>query len=204
MILTALAIPAAYTSLSGILTLLFDFLQIGFFSIGGGYAVIPLIKSHVVDLRHWLTLRQFTDIITISQMTPGPLAVNTSTFVGLQTGGIPGAIAATFGCIFSGFVISLLLCRFFDRYRASTYGSLILNALKAASLGLIAAAAATILTMAFSAEGESAARIPISLSGMNLCAILLFSTSFFGIRRIHLNPMLVITLCGVLGYFLYQ
>ena len=70
-----------------IFELLLEFLQIGLFSIGGGYAVIPLIKEHAVDLKGWLSIQEFTDIITISQMTPGPLAVNTSTFVGLQTGG---------------------------------------------------------------------------------------------------------------------
>ena len=94
-----------------IFELLLEFLQIGLFSIGGGYAVIPLIKEHAVDLKGWLSIQEFTDIITISQMTPGPLAVNTSTFVGLQTGGLAGATAATLGCVFSGFVISLILCR---------------------------------------------------------------------------------------------
>ena len=78
-----------------IFELLLEFLQIGLFSIGGGYAVIPLIKEHAVDLKGWLSIQEFTDIITISQMTPGPLAVNTSTFVGLQTGGLAGAAAAT-------------------------------------------------------------------------------------------------------------
>lgn len=140
-----------------ILELLTDFLQIGLFSIGGGYAVIPLIQEHVVDLRGWLSIQEFTDIITISQMTPGPLAVNTSTFVGLQIGGIPGAVAATLGCVFSGFVISLILCRVFDRYKKSEYGLKLLKGLKAASAGLIVSAAMTIIVMAFSWSGENMA-----------------------------------------------
>ena len=74
-----------------LLRLFFAFFQIGLFSIGGGYAIIPMISEQVVQSQHWLSAQEFTDIITISQMTPGPLAVNTSTFVGMRVAGIPGA-----------------------------------------------------------------------------------------------------------------
>lgn len=85
------------------------FLQIGAFSIGGGYAVIPMIRDQVVIHHGWITQKVFTDIITISQMTPGPLAINTSTFVGLQIAGIPGAMTATLGCVLAGVAAALLL-----------------------------------------------------------------------------------------------
>ena len=78
------------------------FLKIGLLSIGGGYAIIPSIQEQIVKNNNWISDKVFTDIITISQMTPGPLAVNTSTFVGLQIGGIAGALAATIGCILCG------------------------------------------------------------------------------------------------------
>lgn len=91
------------------------FLKIGLLSIGGGYAVIPLIQEQVVEKNSWISKKMFTDIITISQMTPGPLAVNTSTFVGLQMGGIVGALVATIGCILCGIIISLALYRFFQK-----------------------------------------------------------------------------------------
>ena len=81
------------------LKLFISFLKIGAFSFGGGYAAMPIIQSEVVDAYHWLTPEEFTDLITISQMTPGPIAVNSATFVGIRIGGIPGAIVATFGCI---------------------------------------------------------------------------------------------------------
>ena len=100
-----------------IFVLLISFLQIGLFSVGGGYATIPLIQEQVVNIHKWLTFQEFTDIITISQMTPGPLAVNTSTFVGIRIAGIPGAIIATFGCVISGFIISIALYNFFNKYR---------------------------------------------------------------------------------------
>ncbi len=78
--------------MSAILRLFWTFLKIGLFSIGGGYAIIPLIREQVVANSGWISSKMFTDIITISQMTPGPLAVNTSTFVGLQVGGSPGPL----------------------------------------------------------------------------------------------------------------
>ena len=95
-------------------TLLITFFQIGLFSIGGGYAIIPLIQEQVVEKNSWVSQKIFTDIITISQMTPGPLAVNASTFVGIQIGGIPGAVLATTGCVLAGICISAVLYRFFQ------------------------------------------------------------------------------------------
>ena len=89
------------------LELLISFLYVGLFSIGGGYATLPLIQEQIVELHGWLSYKEFTDIITISQMTPGPLAVNGSTFVGLRVAGIFGAVVATFGCVISGVLISM-------------------------------------------------------------------------------------------------
>ena len=77
--------------------LFFSFLQVGLFSFGGGYAAMPLIQGQVVTMHQWLSMSEFTDLITISQMTPGPIAVNSATFVGIKVAGLPGAIAATAG-----------------------------------------------------------------------------------------------------------
>lgn len=128
--------------------LFITFLKIGLLSIGGGYAIIPLIQEQVVEKNSWISGKMFTDIITISQMTPGPLAVNTSTFVGLQIGGIIGALAATIGCILCGVIISLALYRFFQTHQKSDYVLEVLNGLKSASLGLIISAAVTIILLA--------------------------------------------------------
>ena len=81
------------------LQLFWSFIQIGMFSFGGGYAAMPLIQGQVVNTHEWLTMTEFTDLITISQMTPGPIAVNSATFVGMKIAGIPGAVVATLGCI---------------------------------------------------------------------------------------------------------
>lgn len=96
-----------------LITLFLSFWQIGSFSIGGGYAIMPLIQDQMVDKYGWLTIQEFTDIITISQMTPGPLSINASTFVGLRVAGIIGAIIATFACVITGVIISIFLFNFF-------------------------------------------------------------------------------------------
>ena len=91
------------------LQLFFSFLQIGLFSFGGGYAAMPLIQEQIVNIHGWLDMDQFTDLITISQMTPGPIAINSATFVGIRIGGIPGALVATLGCFLpSCFIVTLL------------------------------------------------------------------------------------------------
>ena len=95
--------------MSPLLQLFLSFLQVGLFSIGGGYAAIPLIQSQSVEIHHWLTAEQFLDLATIAEMTPGPIAVNAATFVGLKVSGLPGALLATFGCILPSLVIVSLL-----------------------------------------------------------------------------------------------
>ena len=95
------------------LQLFLSFLQIGMFSFGGGYSAMPLIQGQVVTLHGWLTMSEFTDLITISQMTPGPIAVNSATFVGMKIAGIPGAVVATAGCILPSCIIVTILARLY-------------------------------------------------------------------------------------------
>lgn len=177
-----------------LITLFFLFVRIGLLSIGGGYAIIPMIQTEIVKNQGWLSEQAFTDIIAISQMTPGPLAVNTSTFVGMRMAGVAGAVAATAGCVICGIVISLSLYRFFQRHRDSKMIFELLCGLKSASLGLIASAAGTILLLTFFGSDG-----PPALSQLDLPAVLLFSGTFFCLRKFHANPILLMTLCGAAG-----
>lgn len=186
--------------MSALWSLLLSFLQIGLFSIGGGYATIPLIQEQVVNINQWLTLQEFTDIITISQMTPGPIAVNTSTFVGIQIAGIPGAVTATIGCIFSGFVISLSLYNIFQKYRSSLYVICVINGLKAAACGLIMASTGTILLLAFT----NSTTIHLKETVFDYLALLIFLISFFVLKKFKCNPILIIFCSGILGLLLYS
>ncbi len=175
------------------------FLKIGLLSIGGGYAVIPLIREQVVEKTGWISQKMFTDIITISQMTPGPLAVNTSTFVGLQIGGIPGALAATVGCILCGIFISLALYRFVQAHQNSTYVLEILNGLKSASLGLILSAAFTIILLAL--YGNSAPGF--NFSSLNWAALFIFLSMLFMLRKWNIHPILILLISGIAGLVFY-
>ncbi|MDN6664449.1 MAG: chromate transporter [Tetragenococcus koreensis] len=175
------------------------FLQIGLFSIGGGYAIIPLIQEQVVSAYNWLTIQEYTDIITISQMTPGPLVVNTASFVGMRLAGVPGAIAATMGSILSGTFFSIALYKFFKKYKNIDSVANVLKGLRASSVGLIASAASTIILIAV----VGASSLDVRNFTLNIGAVILFSVSLFLLRKYKLNPILVMVLTGIAGLFMY-
>jgi chromate transporter len=185
--------------MAALLEFFWIFLQIGLFSIGGGYAVLPLIQDYVVESKGWLDFRQFTDVITISQMTPGPIAVNASTFVGLQVAGVLGAIAATAGCVISGAVIALVLYQLFEKYRKLNMVSDILSGLRAVSTGLIASAAGTILLIAVCGVSDLAE----AGESVNWVAIVVCLMGLLLLRKWKWNPMTVLLLSGFVGFLAY-
>ena len=177
-----------------LLQLFLCFLQIGAFSIGGGYAAIPLIQNQTVELRHWLTEEQFMDLAAIAEMTPGPIAVNGATFVGLKIAGVPGAIAATFGCILPSLVIVSLLSLIYRKYRKLPMLQSVLASLRPAVVALIGAAGLNMfLQVAFG--GKSL----ISFNQADWMNILLFSAAFYALRKQKWNPILVMGLCGIMN-----
>ena len=180
--------------------LFWTFLKIGLFSIGGGYAIIPLIQEQVLTQQGWLSEKVFSDIITISQMTPGPLAVNTSTFVGMQLNGITGAIVATIGCILGGCLISIGLYQFFQKHQDSLYVSTALKSLKASSVGLIMSAGFTILLLTFFETSDFSSSL---LAHFYWKAGILFLVSLILLRKFKPNPILLMCFAGVVGFFIY-
>ena len=177
-----------------LLQLFFSFLQIGLFSIGGGYAAIPLIQNQTVEIHHWLTAEQFMDLAAIAEMTPGPIAVNGATFVGLKIAGLPGAIAATGGCILPSLVIVSALAAVYRKYRDMPMLQSVLSSLRLAVVALIGAAGlGMFLQVAFGGK-----RL-ISFVSADWMCILLFALAFLALRRFKWNPILVMALCGVLN-----
>ena len=130
------------------LELFWSFLQIGLFSFGGGYAAMPLIQYQVVELNGWLTMSEFADVITISQMTPGPIGINAATFVGIRIAGIQGAIVATAGCVLPSCLIVLSLAYIYYKYRGLATVQGILNGLRPAVLAMIGSAGLSLLILA--------------------------------------------------------
>ena len=123
------------------LELFWGFLKIGLFSFGGGYAAMPLIQEQVVSMHNWLSMAEFTDLITISQMTPGPIAINSATFVGIKIAGIPGALVSTAGCILPSCIIVLMIAKLYMKYRGMHMLQGILNSLRPAVVAMIAPSA---------------------------------------------------------------
>lgn len=175
------------------LQLFLSFLQIGMFSFGGGYAAMPLIQGQVVTLHGWLTMSEFTDLITISQMTPGPIAVNSATFVGMKIAGIPGAIVATAGCILPSCVIVTILARLYLKYRNLDLLQGVLKSLRPAVVAMIASAGILILKNAFWGSGES-----MSLTGTEWSMVVIFGICVLLLRKTKLNPVWVMVLAGVI------
>lgn len=182
------------------LELFWSFFQIGLFSIGGGYAAIPLIQNQVVELNKWLTITEFVDLITIAEMTPGPIAINSSTFVGTRIAGLGGAIISTFGCILPSLIIVLTLAYFYYKYNQLTIVQGVLSGLRPAVVALIASAGLSITILAF--WGDSIAAF--SLSDINLIAVGLFTISFIIMRKFKPNPIFVMIGSGIVGMLLYS
>ena len=178
--------------------LFLSFLQIGLFSFGGGYAAMPLIQEQVTELHSWLSMSEFTDLITISQMTPGPIAVNSATFVGIKIAGVPGALLATLGCILPSCVIVTLIAKLYLKYRNMSLLQGVLNSLRPAVVAMIASAGISILITAF--WGSETA---ISLSGTDWIMVALFGLAVVLIQKVQMNPILVMTLMGVAKAVLY-
>lgn len=157
-----------------LLQLFWSFFQIGIFSIGGGMAALPLIQNQVVNLHHWLTLTEFTDLITIAEMTPGPIAINSATFIGIRIAGIPGAIIATLGCIFPSCVIVSVLAWIYFRYKELTVVQGVLSGLRPTIAALIASAGLSIFILAV--WGESG--FSMNLQSINLVSVLIFPVPY--------------------------
>ena len=175
--------------------LFWSFFQIGLFSIGGGYASLPLIEHQVVDVHGWLTASQLTDIVTISQMTPGPIALNAATFVGTRIAGLPGAIVATLGCVLPSCIIVLALAWVYTKYKDLGLLRGILAGLRPAVVALIASAGLTILISALFVNDV----LPHALSDVDGIAVVLFVLSLVILRKWKPDPILVMVGSGVIG-----
>ena len=179
------------------LQLYLSFLQVGMFSVGGGYAAIPLIQSQVVEQYGWLTMQEFTDLVTIAEMTPGPIAVNAATFVGLRIAQVSGAIVATLGCITPALFFVSLLSYIYRRYKDISLLQSVLACLRPVIVALIFGAGLSILSMvAFGGDTKT-------LAHLDWVGIGSFAAAFFALRKLKWNPILTMCLCGVAGLGLH-
>lgn len=178
--------------------LFLSFLQIGMLSFGGGYAAMPLIQNQVVDLHHWLSLSEFTDLVTISQMTPGPIAVNSATFVGMKVAGLFGSVVATLGCILPSCLLVTLIAYFYLKYRHLQILQDVLTLLRPAVISLIAVAGLTILINAF--FGEQAI---MTLQTLKIHMVIIFIVCLYLLIIKKANPIGVMILAGALNLMMH-
>ncbi|MEG1016423.1 MAG: chromate transporter [Oscillospiraceae bacterium] len=176
------------------LELFLTFLKIGAFTFGGGYAMLPLIQTEVLN-KGWMTMAELVNFIAVSESTPGPFAVNISTYVGATTAGPLGAFCATLGVVLPSFVIILLVAKFFTAFRKSKIVDGCMSGLKPAVIGMIASAAVSVGATAFFPNSFDVSYL---LSYGFICSAVIFLLMLF-LEYKKLHPILIITLSAVLG-----
>lgn len=174
-----------------LIKLFLSFLKIGAFSFGGGYAALPLICHQVVEINKWLSMSEFTDLITISQMTPGPIAINAATFVGLKIDGLLGAIIATLGCILPSCIIVSLIAYMYLKYRQLSIFQSILKYIRPAVVAMIAASGLLIIVSCFFGE-------IVSLKTLKLVPVFIFIVAVVLLRVKRVNAITVMVISGVM------
>ncbi len=182
-----------------LIKLFFAFMQVGLFSVGGGYAAIPLIQEQIVNIHKLMTLEEFSDLITVAEMTPGPISINSATFVGMRIAGIPGVLLCTLGCIIPSFCICLILAHFYYKYRTVSGVQVVLGSLRPAVVSLIASAGASILMLGlFQAElGE------IVFSNLRIVELVIFVAALVILRKYKVSAIAIILGSGVVGTVIY-
>ena len=174
------------------LQLLYSYLKIGFFGFGGGYAMLSLIQNEVVVQNQWMTNAEFTDIVAISQMTPGPIAINSATYIGYTVAGFWGSVVATTAVCLPALTLMILITRFFLQLRDNRYVKGAIAGMKPVVVGMIGAAA-LLLMFPKSADGAS------FIDGWSWA---LFATAMVASLK-KVNPILLIVLGAVAGVAIY-
>lgn len=179
------------------LELFWSFVQVGLFCVGGGYASMPLIQAQVIDVHGWLSMSEFIDIFTISQMTPGPIGINAATFVGMKVAGFLGAIVATLGFVTPSFILGVILAKLFFKYGNIGVIKGILNGLRPAVVALICSAGMSFIFLAlFNTE-----KMPINVADIDYLGLFVLIVAFIAVRK-KVGIIKILAGSGVLGLIL--
>jgi len=187
------------------LQLFYVFSKIGIFNFGGGYAMLSLIQDEVVNKYHWLTVKEFTDIVAVSQSTPGPIGINCATYTGYTAvihAGFPvwaavlGAVLASLSVIWLPFILMVSISRFLVKHGRSKVSNDIFGSLRPTIVGLLLAAALMLMSKEnFGSPTESPFVFTLS--------VVIFLFAFVGTRLYKIHPILMILLCGLVGLMVY-
>ena len=169
--------------------LFWTYCKIGLFGFGGGYAMLSLIQHEVVEKHAWLSAGEFTDIVAISQMTPGPIGINSATYIGYTvTGNVFGSVIATFAVCLPSFIIVLLIAKAYRKFSSNPWVNYAFLGLRPVTVGLIASAALLLMNADNFTDYKS---------------IIIFSVAFIMTKFLKLHPILMIVLAGISGLLLY-
>jgi chromate transporter len=168
--------------------LFYTFFKIGLFSFGGGYAMLPLIQQEVTLSNKWITVKEFIDIVAISQITPGPIAINSATYIGYKISGILGSIFATIGVVMPSIIIMLIICKFFFKFKNNKYVENAFLGLRPATVGLVAAAAILVSNSSF----------------IDYKSVIIFLFAFMASYKYKANPILLTIISAIIGLVLYK
>lgn len=182
-----------------LLKLFFAFIQVGMFSVGGGYAAIPLIQEQIVNIYGLMTMEEFTDLITVAEMTPGPISINSATFVGMRLAGIPGVLLCSIGCIIPSFIICLTLAHFYYKYRTVSGVQVVLGSLRPAVVALIGSAGASILVLGL----FQTSIMNVVFSEIRYVELAIFVAALFILRKFKASAISIILGSGVIGTIIY-
>ncbi|MEW9124149.1 MAG: chromate transporter [Thermotaleaceae bacterium] len=169
------------------LKLFLTFFKIGLFSFGGGYAMLSMMQQEVVEINSWVSVSEFVDMVAISQITPGPIAINMSTYVGYKIAGVLGSALATLGCVTPSIIIMLIITRFFFKFQNNKYVENAFLGLRPATIGLVAAAAILVAKGAF----------------IDLKSLAIFGLAFLLSYKYKIDPILMTIGSGIIGLLLY-
>lgn len=170
-----------------LLRLFISFFKIGAFSFGGGYAMLPLIQEEIIVINQWLTNEEFIDILAIAEVTPGPIAINSATFLGYEVAGVLGSVIATIAVVAPSCIIMLLIAHFFTKFQDSKYVQWAFTGIRPVVLGLIASAAVTVGKDAFT----------------DIKSVIIAIGLFYLVTFKKAHPILVVVLAGFVGAIIY-
>lgn len=176
------------------LELFLTFFKIGAFTFGGGYAMLPMIEAEVTE-KGWITVEELINFIAVSESTPGPFAINISTYIGAEKANIGGAFSATLGIVLPSFIIILIIAKFFSSFSENTYVKGCMRGLKPAVIGLIASAVLSVGASVFFPSGFSFSYLKDS----SLTVSFIISAIMLVLELKKLNPIWVIILSAIMG-----
>ena len=170
-----------------LLDIFITFFKIGLFSFGGGYAMLPLIQQEVTTTHAWVTTTEFIDIVAISQITPGPISINSATYIGYKTASLLGSVVATVGLVMPSIIIMIIISKFFFKFKDNKYVEYAFLGLRPSTVGLIAAAAILVAYGSF----------------IDYKSVIIFALAFLASFKYKMDPILLTVVAGVVGYLLY-